>query len=128
MSDERPESVLRNLLQIAAIAAASFIFFFFIVPNQPGKGGAIAVFAVGGVMAMRACWNLRHYAWFWITLTAIFGLQGWLIVVVPWSAERFPGIILVPIGLVDFTFVYGVVKLVQRLHRQGAGKLTRKGG
>ena len=120
MSDEKPESVLRNLLQIAAIAAVSFIFFFFIVPNQPGKGGAIAVFAVGGGMAMRACWNLRHYAWFWITLTAIFGVQGWLIFVVPWSAERFPGIILVPIGLVDFAFVYGVVKLVQRLHRQGA--------
>ena len=67
MSGKKPESVLRNLLQIAAVAAVSFIFFFFIVPNEPGRGGAIAVCAVGGVIAMRACWSLSRYAWFWIT-------------------------------------------------------------
>lgn len=120
MSDEKPESVLRSLLQIAAAAAVSFIFFFFIVPNQPGKGGAIAACTVGGVMAMRACWSLSRYAWFWITFAAIFFIQGCLIFVLPWSTERFPGIILVPIGLVDFAFVYGIVKLIQRLHGQGA--------
>jgi hypothetical protein len=120
MSDGKPESVLRNLLQIAAVAAISFIFFFFIVPNQPGKGSAIAVCAIGGIFAMRACWGLSHYSWFWLTFAAVFAIQGFLIVLLPWSTERFPGIILVPIGLVDFAFVYGIVKLVQRLHGQRA--------
>ena len=102
MSDEKPESVLRNLLQIAAVAAVSFIFFFFIVPNQPGKGGAIAVCAVGEVMPMRACWSLSRYAWFWITFGAISAVQGCLI--------------FVPIGLADFAFVFGIMKLIQKLH------------
>ncbi len=120
MSDGKPESVLRNLLQIAAVAAISFIFFFFIVPNQPGKGGAIAVCAIGGGFAMRACWGLNHYSWFWLTFVVVFVIQGCLIFLFPWSTESFPGIILLPIGLVDFTFVYAVVKLVQRLHGQRA--------
>ena len=118
MSNEKPDSVLRNLLQIAAAAAVSFIFFFFVVPNQPGRGAAIAVCGVGGVMAMRACWSLSRYAWFWITFAAIFFVQACMIVVLPWSTERFPGIILIPIGLIDFAFVYGLVKLVHRLHAQ----------
>ena len=120
MSGKKPESVLRNLLQIAAVAAVSFIFFFFIVPNEPGRGGAIAVCAVGGVIAMRAYWSLSRYAWFWITFAIIFVIQGCLIFVIPWPPERFPGIILVPIGFADFAFVYGVVKLVQRLRGRGA--------
>jgi hypothetical protein len=103
---------LRNLLQIAAVAAISFIFFFFIVPN-PGKGGGIAVCVVGGIIAMRACWGLSHYSWFWLTFAFIFVIQGCLIFLLPWPTERFPGIILVPIGLVDFAVVYGIVKLVQ---------------
>ena len=120
MKDERPESVFRNLLQIAAVAVVSFIFFFFIVPNQPGKGGAIAVFAIGGGLAIRACWNLSRHAWFWFTLAVIFVVQGCLVFIVPWSTERFPGIILLPIGLADFAVVYCVVKLVHKLHGQGA--------
>ena len=120
MKDERPESVLRNLMQIAAVAAVSFVFFFFIVPNQPGKGGALAVFAIGGIMAVRACWNLSRYAWFWITLAVTFSVQGCLVFIVPWPTERFPGMILLPIGLADFAAVYGLVKLVHRLYGQGA--------
>lgn len=115
MSNETQESVLKNLLQIAAIAAVSFIFFFFIVPNQPGKGGAIAVFAVGGVFAMRAYWSSSNQAWFWFTFATIFAIQGCLIFILPWSTERFPGIILVPIGLLDFALVYGIVKLVKKM-------------
>jgi hypothetical protein len=115
MSDEKPESVFRNLLQIAAAAAVSFIFFFFVVPHQPGRGGAIAVCAVGGVMAMRACWSLSRYAWFWITFAAIFIVQGCLVFIVPLPTERFPGIVLLPIGLADFAVVYGIVKLVHKL-------------
>jgi predicted MFS family arabinose efflux permease len=120
MKFERPNKVFVNLLQMAAIAAVSFVFFFFIVPHQPGRGAALVVFGVGGGMAIRACWNLSHHAWFRITLSAIFVVQGCLIFLLPWSTERFPGIVLVPFGLVDFAVVYGIVKLVQKLHRQEA--------
>ncbi|RZU35702.1 hypothetical protein [Edaphobacter modestus] len=120
MNDETSNSVFINLLQIGAAAAGSFIFFFFVVPNQPGRGGAAVVFALGGIMAMRACWNLSHHASFWLTLAAIFAIQGGLVFFLPWSTERFPGIILLPLGLADFVIVYGILKLVHKFHTHGS--------
>jgi hypothetical protein len=119
MKNEILSSMVRNLLQIAIVAAVSFVFFFFIVPNQPGRGGGFAVYAVSGGMAMRACWNQRHYAWFWFALACVFVVQGAVIFFIPWSTERFPGIILVPVGLADFAFVYGILTFVQKLRPQG---------
>jgi hypothetical protein len=114
MSGREQESVLFNLLQIAAGAVGSFIFFFFIFPNQPGKGGAVSVFVIGGITATRACWDRRHYAWFWLTLAAVFVVQGGMIIFLPWSKARFPGIMLLPIGLADYALVYGLIKLVEK--------------
>ncbi len=112
-------SVVRNLLQIAGIAAVSFVYFFFIVPNQPARGAAFAVFAVGGGTAMRACWPHRHHAWFWFTLACVFVVQGTMLFFIPWSTERFPGAALVPLGLADFAFVYGILTLVRKVRAQG---------
>ena len=37
----------------------------------------------------------------------------------PWSTERFPGAVLVPLGLADFAFVYGILTLIRKVTAQG---------
>ncbi len=66
-------------------------------------------------MAMRACWNLKRYTWFWITFAVIFVVQSFIVFVSSLPTERFPGVIIVPIGLADFACVYGTLKLVERV-------------
>ena len=54
MKNREQESVLLNLLQIAAAAAIYFIVFFFVFPGHPGTGGAVSVGVIGEIMAARA--------------------------------------------------------------------------
>ena len=109
------ESAGSNLLQIATAAVASFIVFFFILPNHPGTGGAVSVCVIGEVTAARACWDRRHHLWFWLTLAATALIQSAVIILVPWPVTRFPGIVLLPIGLADCAVVYAVIRFVERL-------------
>src|ERR1700742_5136225 len=99
--DVEQESTWSSFLQIAAVAGASFIVFFFILPNHPGTGGAVSVCVIGEISAARACWDRRHHLWFWLTLAATTFVQGAVIMLVPWPETRFPGIVLLPIGLAD---------------------------
>jgi hypothetical protein len=115
MADKVPSSVFGDLIQTAIVAAVSFIFFFFIFPNRPIMGGALAVCLIGGGMAVRARWSLRHSTWFWITLACVFVVEGSMVFFIPWPAERFSGIMLVPLGLADFAFVYCILNLVHKL-------------
>ena len=118
MKSRGQETALVGLLQIAAVAVVSFILFFFILPNHPGTGGALSVCLVGEIMAAAACWNRRHHAWFWITLAAMTFVQGALIIFVPWPQTRFPGIVLLPIGLADYAAVYGAIRFVESFEQK----------
>jgi hypothetical protein len=118
MKGREQENGLRSLLQIAAAAVVSFIVFFFILPNHPGTGGAVSVCVIGEITAARACWDRRHHPWFWLTLAVIAFVQGAIIILVPWPETRFPGIVLLPIGLADYAVVYGIIRFVERLSIQ----------
>ena len=104
--------------QFVALAVASFIVFAFILPNHPGIGGAICVCVIGEFFAAKACWDRRPHPWFWITLAAMAFVQGAIIILVPWPQTRFPGMVLLPIGLVDFAVVHAVIRFVERLSIQ----------
>lgn len=120
MQSREHENVLLNLLQIAAAAILSFIVFFFVVPNHSWAGGAAIVCGLGEIMAAKAFWDRRHRPWFWLTLAAVSIVQGGMIVLIPWSKGRFPGMILLPIGLADYAAVYAVLKLVKSLESRSA--------
>ncbi len=120
MKSREQESVFVNLLQIAAAAVVSFIMFFFILPNHPGTGGAVSVCVIGEIMAAKACWDRRHHPWFWMTLAVMTFVQGALIILVPWPQTRFPGIVLLPIGLADYAAVYGVIRFVESFESRKA--------
>jgi hypothetical protein len=87
--------------------------FFFILPNHPWTGGAVSVCVIGEIMAARTCWDSRHHPRFWLTLAAITFVQGAIILLVPWPETRFPGVVLLPIGLADYSVVYGIIKFVE---------------
>lgn len=120
MKGREQESGLLNLLQIAAAAIASFIVFFFILPDHPGTGGAVSVCVVGEITAVSACWDRRHHLWFWLTLAVTAFVQGAIIMLVPWPETRFPGIVLLPIGLADYAVVYGVIRFVESFRSRKA--------
>jgi ABC-type branched-subunit amino acid transport system permease subunit len=80
-----------------------------------GTGGAVSVCVIGEVTAARACWDRRHHLWFWLTLAATALIQSAVIILVPWPVTRFPGIVLLPIGLADCAVVYAVIRFVERL-------------
>jgi len=114
MKSREQGSILLDLLQIGAVAVASFILFYFVFPGHPGLGGVVSVCAIGEIMAARACWDSRHHPRFWLTLAAITFVQGAIIILAPWPEARFPGIVLVPIGLADCAVVYGIIKVVEK--------------
>lgn len=114
MKGKKQESLLLNLLQIGGTAVVYFIVLFFFFPDHPVTAGAISVCAIGEVMGARACWDLRHHPRFWLTLAAITVVQSAIIILVPWPQTRFPGVVLVPIGLADYAVVYGIIKFVER--------------
>jgi ABC-type branched-subunit amino acid transport system permease subunit len=113
MKGREQESGLLSLLQITATAIASFIVFFFVLPHHPWTGGAVSVCVIGDITAARACWDSRHHLWFWLTLAVTAFVQSAIIILVPWPETRFPGIVLLPIGLVDYAVVYGVMRFVE---------------
>jgi hypothetical protein len=116
--DVEQESTWSSLLQIAAVAGASFIVYFFILPNHPGTGGALSVCAIGEITAARACWDRRRHPWFWLTLVATIVVQAAIVILTPWPKTRFPGIVLLPLGLADYALVCGVMRFVESLSIQ----------
>jgi len=41
-----------------------------------------------------------------------------LVLLVPWTSKSYPGLILFPIGVVDYFIVYGVIKLVEKVAKR----------
>jgi len=60
-------------------------------------------------------WDLRKRVWFWATITILVLLHVPLVLFVPWSNTDYPGVVLLPIGLLDLAIVYGCIKLVEKV-------------
>ena len=89
-------------------------FFLFAVLGDPGRGRAAAISLAVIIVAARTRWDLKNYAWFWITLVVLIGLHVPLVLLVPWTSRSYPGITLLPIGVVDYAIVYGCIKLAEK--------------
>jgi hypothetical protein len=80
-----------------------------------GRGRAAGIaFAmiIGGVLVFQ---RQMRYPWFWMSIAALLIMHGALILLVPWTNQSLPAPELWPIGIADFTFVCGFIKLIEKL-------------
>lgn len=99
----------RKVAMVILLCVAPLFFFM----ADPGRARAAAVCA--GVFGI-TIWtrrHLRHKIWFWIVLVVLAALHLPLIFLVRWSDAGLPAYGLIPITLVDYTFVCGPIWLIE---------------
>jgi hypothetical protein len=89
-----------------------------------GRGRAAGVafaMVIFGILVFRR--QVRH-PWFWMSILALLIIHGALIVFVPWTAKSFPAPELWPIGIADFAFVCGFIKVIEKLMTRRIGGVS----
>jgi len=99
---------------VAALLCAAPVFFLFAYCGEPGRGRAAAAVAAIMVISVRGCWDLKKRLQFWLTVAIVVACQVPLVLLVPWTNRSYPGYTLLPIGMLDFVFVYGTIRLFNR--------------
>lgn len=109
-----PDVFTRKWLLIVTVCVVPlFLLFAFI--GDPGRGRA-AVIGAGVLMtAVRASWSSRTHTWFWAVSTVVIALHVFLLFRIPWTAESYPGYMLLPFALLDYGVVYGSFTLAANL-------------
>jgi hypothetical protein len=108
------DSVTRKWALLAGICTSP-LFIVFAYYGDPGRGQAAWVSAGAIAVAARFLWDLRTRAWFWITIAVIVLLHVPLIVLIPWPDKQLTYVALLPAGLLDFGFAYGIIRLVENM-------------
>ena len=122
MSEQSPKQVLDNLSWKSSIVialCASPLFFLFALLGDPGRGRAAAVCAFVIILCARIFWSLRRHVLFWFALMIAIPCQIPLVVLNPWTNRDYPGVVLLPLALVDLAVVCGILKLVEKTTREG---------
>ena len=121
LTDNRSPDVFSRkwLLVVILCGALPFLLFAFLL-NDPGRGRAAAIATAVIMYAARGRWHLRRYTWFWVVLTVIIVLHVLLVLLVPWTSKSYPGLLLFPVAVLDFTIVWGCFKLAEKLMSQVA--------
>jgi hypothetical protein len=65
------------------------------------------------VVSIRYFSDLRKRVWFWATIVFVGFLHLALVLVVSWPDTDYRGIQLLPIGVLDFGIIYGIIRLVE---------------
>ena len=122
MSEQSPKQVLdsltrKSVLVIALCAIPLFLLFAFL--GDPARGRAAAICAFVIMLSARIFWSLRRHVLFWLALIIAIPCQIPLVVLNPWTNRSYPGVVLLPLALVDFAVVCGIFKLVEKTTRGG---------
>ncbi len=121
MSEQSPKQVLDNLnMQSAIVLAlcASPLFFLFTFLGDPGRGRAAAVCAFVILTSAKIYWSLKRHVPFWVALLIATLLQIPLALLNPWANKSYPGVVLLPLALVDLAVVCGILKLAAKMTTQ----------
>jgi hypothetical protein len=114
----QPSGRLTPLWALIAVLCASPLFFLFALLGDPGKGRAAMLSAAVVIIAIRSLWDLRHYLWFWTTISIIAGLHVPLVLFTRWPQGGYPGFALWLPVVLDFALIYGFLKIVERIMRR----------
>jgi hypothetical protein len=117
-SSQSPDVFTRKWLLIVVLCGALPFILFAFLGHDPGRGRAAAICTAVIMYAVRACWNLRGYVWFRVTLAIIIAFQVLLVLLVPWTSKSYPGLILFPIAVLDYAIVWGSIKLAEKVMKR----------
>lgn len=116
MGNSRHNQSIDSLTKKWAIFAgicSSPLFILFAYFGDPGKGRAAWVSAGMIALAARCLWDLRKRIWFWITIVVIGLIHVPLILFIRWGDQPLSYVALLPLGLADFGFAYGTIRLIE---------------
>ena len=106
-------------LIFAAVLAPVFILFIYLGKADMG----FTVFIILGMImfAIKLRWKLRKHAWFWLVIFFILLLHIPLLFIVRWPHTNVPTIAYsLPLGIVDFLLISGVLGLTEKLFSKGS--------
>ena len=113
-SKERFDKLTTKAALVLILCTLPFSFLFdYLVGPAKGRAAWISVGMIA--TAVWIYWDLRKRVWFWATITILVLLHVPLVLFVPWSNTDYPGVVLLPIGLLDLAIVYGCIKLVEKV-------------
>jgi hypothetical protein len=69
-------------------------------------------------------WDLRKHVWFWVTTLMLVLLHIPLVTLLPWPNNNYPGVVLLPGGLLDLAIVYGTIKIIEKLTKAINGRVS----
>ena len=119
---KNPFDRLSKKSALVALLCGISIFVIFAYLGDPAKGRPAAICVAMTVLVVWMRWDLRKRVWFWITITILVLLHVPLVLLIPWSNRNYPGVVLLPQALLDFSVVYGCIKLVEKAMRAGSIK------
>lgn len=77
-----------------------------VVPTLSSVWAALAI-------AMR--WQLRRHMWFWVVIAVFVALHVELILVVPWTTQWIPAVLITPIAAVDLWVILATLAVIRKV-------------
>ncbi len=108
------DSVTRKWSYLMALCTSP-IFILFVILGDTGRGRAAWLCAMMIALVTRYFGDLRSRVWFWVVIVVIVLMHVPLIVLVPWSSRHLTYVALLPLGLLDMAFAYGIIRLVENI-------------
>jgi hypothetical protein len=108
------DRLTRKSALVIALCSSPF-FFIFAYFGDLGKGRTAAICAFAIITAVWYYWDLRRHVWFWFTVAIVIALHVPLVLFVPWTDTKYPGVVLLPFALLDYGIVYGCIKLAEMM-------------
>ncbi|HET6896037.1 MAG TPA: hypothetical protein VFH72_11705 [Candidatus Baltobacteraceae bacterium] len=72
-----------------------------------------AIGVLGFTIAVK--WELRRYAWFWVTMAIIAALHAAVIFIIPWTSKWVPALAIAAIASGDFILILVVFDVIARV-------------
>ena len=111
---EKPKHKGTLLWSMGVVVLTFPIFLVFAHYGRPGSGRA-AWISTGMILAsIKARWDLRKLAWFWVVIAAIVAVHLPLILLVPWTTKWIPAVAIVPAAIADVAAILTLVQFVER--------------
>jgi len=124
---EKPFDRLTKGSVIGAAVCGLPFYFLFAAYHEGGKG-LVAYISVGAIVI--SAWmrqDLNERVWYWATMVIIGLLHVPLIILVPWPNGSYSRAMLLPLALLDFAFVYNLIKLAEKVMGRRKVKSAEEG-